>query len=162
MPKIHPAAYVDEDAVVIGEVELGAEVSIWPGAVLRGDVGPIAIGPRCNIQDGCVVHQTQGLSQTILTKEVTVGHGAILHGCRIHARVLIGMGAIIMDNAEIAPDCLVGAGSLVPPNKRFLEPGWLILGSPAKAVRKLTDAEKLSIRESAAHYVQYAADHLAT
>ncbi len=158
-PQIDPSAYIEPSAVVVGEVALGEHVSIWCNATLRGDVGPMMIGARSNIQDNCVVHQTNDLSKTVVGEDVTVGHGAILHGCRIHDRVLVGMGAIIMDNAEIASDCLVGAGSLVTPGKRFLESGMLIHGRPARAVRRLNADEVRNIAESAQHYVECAAKH---
>jgi len=158
-PDIDPTVYLEPSAVVIGEVALAAHVSVWCNATLRGDVGPMRIGARSNIQDNCVVHQTNGVSRTVVGEDVTVGHGAILHGCIIHDRVLVGMGAIVMDNAEVASDCLIGAGALVPPGRRFLEPGWLIHGSPARAVRPLTDAERESIPASAAHYMDYVREH---
>lgn len=158
-PQIDPSAYIEASAVVLGEVSLAEDVSIWCNATLRGDVGPMRVGARSNIQDNCVVHQTRGLSETVIGEDVTVGHGAILHGCRLHDRVLVGMGAIVMDNAEVASDCLIGAGSLIPPGKRFLEPGWLIHGRPARPVRKLTPEEVQSIRASAEHYRSYVRDH---
>ncbi len=161
-PQIHPSVYLEPSAVVIGEVTLREQVSIWCNATLRGDVGPMVIGARSNIQDGCVVHQTRELSRTMIGEDVTVGHGAILHGCQIHDRVLVGMGAIVMDNAEVASDCLIAAGSLLPPGKRYLEPGQLILGNPARVVRPLTTEEIEEIAASARHYLSYVEAHRRT
>lgn len=158
-PKVHPSVYLEPSAVVIGEVTLEEDVSVWCNATIRGDVGPIVIGARSNIQDNCVVHQTRGLSKTIVGSEVTVGHGAILHGCVIHDRVLIGMHATVMDNAVIPSQCLVGAGSVVPPGKVFEEEGWLLLGSPARPVRRLTEDEVATIAASAEHYIGYVREH---
>jgi len=158
-PQIDPTAFLDPTAVVIGDVVVGAQASIWCHTTLRGDVGRIRIGPRSNVQDSAVVHQTGGLSDTVIGADVTVGHSAILHGCIVHDRVLVGMGAILMDNAEVGPDCLVAAGSLLAVGKRFLEPGWLILGRPARAVRLLTDEERESVQEAARLYVGYAEAH---
>lgn len=158
-PEIHPSAYVDASAVVIGEVFLAEGASVWCNATLRGDLGPMRVGARSNIQDGCVLHQTGGVSETVLGEDVTVGHGAILHGCQLGDRVLVGMGAVIMDNAVVGPDCVVAAGSLLPPNKRYPEPGWLLRGRPAKPVRRLTEAELGEIRYAAEHYLEKIAEH---
>ena len=126
-PRLGARAYVDVSAQVIGDVELGDDASVWMNTVIRGDVNFIRVGARANVQDNCVLHQTGGLSETVVGADCTIGHSAILHGCRLHDRVLVGMGAIVMDNAEVASDCLVAAGSLLPPGKRYLEPGMLIL-----------------------------------
>lgn len=151
-PKLHETAWVHDSATVIGEVDLGAGVSVWPGAVLRGDMGPIVIGDSSNIQDQSVVHMTGGLSVTTLGERVTVGHRVLLHGCRVGNDCLIGMGAILLDNCVIPDDSMVGAGSLVTGGKTFPS-GHLILGSPARAVRPLTDKDREWIHYSWKHYV---------
>lgn len=157
-PTIGPRAFVAANATLIGDVTVGEEANIWFSAVLRGDVGKIVVGARTNIQDGAVVHTTEGLSTTVLGTEVTVGHMALLHGCRVGNRSLIGMGSILLDNAEIAEECLVGAGSLVVQNAKF-PPRSLILGRPAKVVRPLTDDEVARLGRSAEEYVLLAAKY---
>lgn len=158
-PILGDAVYIDPFSSIIGSVNLADDVSIWPMCVLRGDVNAIKVGMRTNIQDGSVLHvarkgeaSVDGYSLTI-GDDVTVGHKAMLHACRIGNRVLIGMGSIVLDNATIEDDVILGAGSLVPPNK-LLESGFLYLGSPAKAVRKLTIEELAFLKRSAAHYVK--------
>ncbi len=143
-PVVHDSAWVHPGAWVIGEVELGPSVSIWPGAVLRGDEGAIVIGPESNIQDGTVVHSTGGLSTTTVGARVTVGHNVILHGCTVQDDCLIGMGATILDNAVIGRGSIVGANALVTMNK-VIPPGSLVLGSPAKVVRPVTAADTQQI-----------------
>lgn len=156
-PTLAERAWVHPQATVIGACTLHEDVSIWPQAVLRGDVNTIEIGARTNIQDGTVVHVThegawgKGVPVAI-GADVTVGHRAVLHGCTIEDACLIGMGAIVLDNAHIETEVMVGAGSLVPPGK-VLKSGMLYLGSPAKPVRPLTDEERAFLRYSAAHYV---------
>ncbi len=154
-PDIHPTAWVHESAVVIGEVQLEEEVSIWPTAVLRGDMGPIHVGAFSNIQDGAVCHDTGGLSAARIGKRVTVGHRAILHGCIVEDDCLIGMGSIVMDNAVIGAGSIVGAGAVVLAN-RVIPPGSMVLGSPGKVVRPLTDAERGWIQYSWQVYVDRA------
>lgn len=158
-PKLGNNIYIDPFASIIGDVELADDVNIWPMCVLRGDVNYIKIGKRTNIQDGSVLHvarkgeaSVNGYS-LIIGEDVTVGHKAMLHACQIGDRVLIGMGAIVLDNVRIDNDVILGAGSLVPPNKH-LKSGYLYLGSPAKAARKLTDDEFSFLKRSAAHYVK--------
>lgn len=151
-PDLHDTTWVHPMATVIGEVALAEGVSIWPGAVLRGDMGSITVGTNSNIQDQAVVHMTSGLSTTVVGERVTVGHRALLHGCRVGDDCLIGMGSILLDNAVIPDDCVVGAGALVTANKTF-ESGWLILGSPAKAVRPLTQKDRDWIQYSWKHYL---------
>lgn len=146
-PRIAEDAYVHPAATVIGRVTLGARASIWPGAVLRGDDGPITIGAETSIQDNVVAHITGGQSETIIGDRVTVGHGAILHGCQVDSDVIVGMGSILMDNAHVSEWSIVGAGALVPPGKRF-PAGVLILGSPARVARELTDDERQWIAHS--------------
>lgn len=154
-PQIHPTAWVHPMATVIGDVALGPEVSVWPGAVLRGDCGPIRVGAQTNLQDGCVCHTTVGVSAVQIGARVTVGHGAILHGCVIGDDCLIGMGSIVLDNAVVATGSFVAAGSLLPVGKAF-EPG-LIAGNPA-AWKRATD-ERLSrmIADGWRNYLQFMA-----
>ncbi len=161
-PVIHETAYVDEMALVSGQVLIGEDSSIWPMTVIRGDVNKITIGKRSNIQDGSVLHVTHGSDYSTekgfplsVGDDVTVGHKAVLHACTIGNRSLIGMGAIVLDGAVIEDEVIVGAGSLVPPNK-ILESGYLWLGSPVKKVRKLKEKEKEFLLYSAKHYVKLA------
>ena len=162
VPQLGERVYVDEAAVVIGKVNLADEVSIWCGAVVRGDVNTIQIGKRSNVQDGSVLHVTGGSanhpagSPLIIGEDVTIGHHVTLHGCTIGNRVLVGMGAIVLDDVVIEDEVIIGAGSLVPPRKR-LQSGLMYMGSPAKAVRELTEAEKAFVRQSAQNYVATAA-----
>ena len=150
--------YVDDSAIVIGAVVLGDDVSIWPTAVVRGDVEQITIGNNTNVQDGAVLHVShqgkfsqQGHPLSIGT-DVTIGHRAVIHGCTVGNYCLIGIGAIIMDDAILEDYVMLGAGALVPPNKR-LESGYLYVGSPAKQSRPLSESEKEFLRYSASHYV---------
>lgn len=158
-PKINETAFVHDKAVVIGKVEIGADSSIWPGAVLRGDVNKITIGRATSIQDGSVLHVTHDGPYTpggrglIIGDNVTVGHSVTLHACTINNNCLIGIGSIILDNAILQNNVLLGAGSLVPPNKT-LESGYLWLGNPVKKIRKLTDEEISFFEYSAKHYVK--------
>jgi carbonic anhydrase/acetyltransferase-like protein (isoleucine patch superfamily) len=158
-PQIAASAYVDEDAVVIGDVVIGEESSVWPMAVIRGDVNCIRIGRRSSIQDGSALHVThrhEALPEghpLLIGDEVTVGHNVTLHGCTIGDRCLIGMGSTVLDGAVLEGDVLLGAGSLVPPGKR-LEGGYLWIGSPVKRARALTEAEREWLGYSAAHYVR--------
>ena len=150
-PTLSPTAWVAPSADLIGDVVLGEETSIWFGAVIRADNTPITVGARSNVQDGAMLHSDPGAPLTV-AEECTIGHHAILHGCTIGARVLVGMGAIILNHATIGEDCLVGAGALVTEGKVF-PPRSLIVGSPARAVRTLDDAALADLRRSAAHYV---------
>ena len=151
-PRIDSSAYIVESAAVIGDVVIGAESSIWFNAVIRGDVNYIRIGKRTNIQDGCVLHVAREKYPLTIGDEVTVGHNATLHACTIESRCLIGMGATVMDGSTIGENCIVGAGSLVTPSTT-IQPGNLVIGSPAKVKRKLTENEIRSILGSASHYV---------
>lgn len=165
VPQVHDKAWADPSAQVIGDVELAEDVSIWPCAVLRGDVNSIKIGARSNIQDGAVVHTTHESerskgSKTRVGCDVTVGHNAVLHGCVIEDECLIGMGAVVLDHAVVQKHVLVGANSLVPPGK-VLESGYLYVGSPVKKMRALTDEEKAFFKYSAAHYVKLKNDFTA-
>jgi len=140
LPKIDETAFVAGNATVIGDVEIGAESSVWFGAVVRGDVNHIRIGARTNIQDGSVIHVSSQTHPTILEDEVTLGHRVTLHGCYVERGSLIGIGAIVMDGAHIGSNSLIGAGSLVTPNTQ-IPPRSLVLGSPARVRRELTDEE---------------------
>jgi len=153
-PQLAPGAWAAPSADLIGDVRLGARASVWFGAVIRADNTPIIVGEDSNIQDGAIGHSDPGFPLTIGAR-VTVGHQAILHGCTIADDVLIGMGAKILNGAVIERECLVGAGALVTEGKRF-ESGSLIVGSPARVVRQLTDAERQALRVSAEQYAQKA------
>lgn len=157
-PTLGDGVYIAPGARVIGQVELGDAVSVWYNAVLRGDCEKITIGARTNIQDGTVIHIESGKFPTIIGAGVTVGHKALIHACTIGDNCLIGMGSIILDGAVIPDNCLVAAGAMVTPGKTF-EPGSLILGSPARAVRQLSVDELTGFGESAAHYVKLARRH---
>ncbi len=139
-PKIHETAFVAETAVVIGDVEIGAESSVWYGSVLRGDVNFIRIGARSNVQDGCIIHVSRHTHPTVLENEVTLGHRVTLHGCYVETGCLIGIGATVLDGARIGKNSLVAAGSLVTPNT-LVPPRSLVIGSPARVKRELTDEE---------------------
>jgi len=160
LPVVDPAAYVDASAQVIGDVEIGAESSVWMHVVLRGDVNRIRIGRRTNIQDGSIVHVMHGTHPTSIGDDVTIGHGAIVHGCTIGDRVLIGMGAIVLNGAVVAQDSIVAAGTLVPEGATIPSRS-LAMGSPARVRRLLTDAEVASILDYASSYVGYRRDYMA-
>lgn len=166
-PQITSSTYVDSSAVLVGDISLAADVSIWPLVAARGDVNSIRIGARTNVQDGSVLHVTRKSELNphgiplIIGEDVTVGHKALLHACQIGDRVLVGMGAIVLDGAVIENDVMLGAGALVPPGKRLIS-GYLYIGSPAKQVRALTDDEMTFLKISADKYVilkdEYIAD----
>ncbi|ARU54154.1 MAG: gamma carbonic anhydrase family protein [Pseudomonadales bacterium] len=165
-PRLGEKVFIDPSAVVIGDVEIGADSSIWPLTVVRGDMHRIRIGQRTSIQDGSVLHITHasdfnpgGFPLTI-GDDVTVGHKALLHGCTIGNRVLVGMGAIIMDGAVVEDDVIIGAGTLVPPGKT-LESGYLYMGSPAKRIRPVTEKERRFFPYTASNYVKLKNLHLA-
>ena len=158
-PVIHATAYIDASAVVIGDVTIGEDSSLWPMVVARGDVNNIVIGHHTNIQDGSVLHVTHdsylapgGIALGV-GNFVTVGHNAIVHACSIGDYCLIGMGAIVMDNARLPDRLVIGAGSLVPPGKQ-LESGFLYIGNPVRKSRALKDEELELIEHSALHYVE--------
>ena len=154
-PKLADGAWAAPSADLIGDVRLGPRASLWFGAVVRADNTPIILGEETNFQDGAIGHSDPGAPLTIGAR-VTVGHQAILHGCTVADDCLIGMGARVLNGAFLGPGCLVGACALVTEGKRF-EDGGLIVGSPARLVRPLTDAEKAALRLSAAHYAEKAA-----
>lgn len=165
-PQLGEQVWVDATSVIIGDVEIGADSSVWPYAVIRGDMHSIRIGQRCSIQDGSVLHITHagpfnpdGFPLT-LGDDVTVGHQVTLHGCTLGNRILVGMGATVMDGAVIEDEVVLGAGSLVPPGKT-LKSGYLYVGSPAKAVRPLSDQEKSYFTYTANNYVNLKNEYLA-
>ena len=160
IPQIAPSAYVDETAQVIGDVVIGEHASVWPYAVVRGDMNYIRIGANTNIQDNCVVHVETDLHPTILEDNVGVGHGAILHGCRIESGCLIGMGAIVLNGAHIGSGSIVAAGALVPEGA-VIPPGSLFLGIPGKVVRQLTEKDAERIDRTVASYVKLKEQYLA-
>ena len=165
-PTLGERAFVDRSAVVIGDVEIGDDSSIWPLTVIRGDMHRIRIGARTSVQDGCVLHITHAGPfnpdgfPLLIGDDVTIAHKVMLHGCHVGNRILIGMGSIVMDGAIIEDDVIVGAGSLVPPGKR-LASGFLYVGSPVKQVRELTEKEKAFFTYSAGNYVKLKDQHLA-
>lgn len=154
-PKIHETAFIAEDAIVIGDVEIGENASIWYGSIIRGDVNFIRIGARTNIQDACVLHVSRRTHSTVLEEEITVGHRVTLHGCRVERGSLIGIGAIILDGARIGKNSLVAAGSLVTPGTQIPERS-LVMGAPARVKRELTDEEVTKLEESWRNYVTLA------
>lgn len=159
-PQIGHRVFLAETCAVIGDVVIGDESSVWYGVVLRGDMYPIRVGARTNLQDGTIVHITGGQFATAIGDDCTVGHGAIVHGCTIEDHCLIGMGATILDGARIGRGSLVGAGALVTPGSD-IPPSSLVLGAPARVVRPINPKEKEQIEYGAAHYVELALRYLA-
>ena len=164
-PVIGDRVMIDASSVIVGDVRLADDVSIWPLVAARGDVNYIQIGARSNIQDGSVLHVTHTSAKNpqanplIVGEDVTVGHKVMLHGCTIGNRVLVGMGSILLDGVIVEDDVMIGAGSLVPQHKR-LESGYLYLGSPVKQIRPLKEAELEGLRYSANNYVKWKDDYL--
>ena len=152
-PAINQTAFIAEDAIVIGDVEIGDEASVWFGSILRGDVNYICIGDRTNIQDACVIHVSSKDHPTILEHEITVGHRVTLHGCYVESGCLIGIGSIILDGARIGRNSLVAAGSLVTPGTN-IPPESLVMGAPAKVKRPLTPDELTNLERSWRNYVE--------
>lgn len=158
-PSLGERVYIDPQSAVIGDVSLGDDVSVWPMAVIRGDVNKIHIGSACSIQDGAILHVTHdgpytaGGKPLILGHGITVGHKAVLHGCTIEDYCLIGMGALVLDAVHVEHHVMIAAGSIVSPGKR-LESGYLYLGNPARAVRTLTEKEIEQLEYSAQHYIR--------
>ncbi len=165
-PSLGERVFVDASAVVIGDVEVGADSSVWPLVVIRGDMHRIRIGARTSVQDGSVLHITHAGPfnpdgfPLIIGDEVTIGHKVLLHGCTIGSRILVGMGSIVMDGAVIEDEVILGAGSLVPPGKT-LESGFLYVGSPVKKARPLTDKERAFFSYTAGNYVKLKDQHIA-
>ena len=153
-PQIPASAYIDPDAVIIGEVTIGELSSVWPGVVIRGDVNWIRVGARTNIQDGSVLHVMKDTHPLVLGDAVTIGHGVILHGCTIESNVLIGMGSILLNGAKIGSGSIVAAGTLVPEGA-VVPPGSLFMGHPGKLRRALTPEDQASIEAYAARYIEY-------
>ena len=158
-PQIHPSAFIAESAQVIGDVQIGEQSSVWFNTVVRGDMYYIRIGARANVQDNCVLHTRTGEFPTILEDEVTVGHSVTLHGCYIERGSLIGIGSIVLDDARVGAQSLVAAGSLVTPGT-IVPPRSLVMGTPAKVKRPLTDQEVASLELYWRNYVTYARDYL--
>ena len=166
-PTLERGAYIDPAAVVIGDVVLGEDASIWPMAVVRGDVNYIRIGARSNVQDGSVLHVTRPYPGSdsgwplIVGEDVVIAHGVTIHGCVIGNRVLVGIGAIVLDGAVVEDEVMIAAGTVVPPGKR-LESGGLYMGNPARRARDLTDAERARIPVMAGFYIDLKNEYLET
>lgn len=160
-PRVHPSCFVEDSAQVVGDVELGEDSSVWFNAVLRGDVNPIRIGRRTNLQDLSLVHVTTQKHATHVGDDCTVGHRVILHGCLVGNRVLVGMGATLMDGVEVGDECIIGAGALLTPGTK-VPPSSLVVGSPGKVKRPITEEERAFLRKSAEGYVHLAAEHRAS
>lgn len=160
LPKIHPTAFIAPGAVVIGDVEIGAETNVWFGCVIRGDVNTIRIGSRTNIQDGTVVHVTHKTAPTVIGSDITIGHKAIIHGCTLQDGSFVGMGATVMDAAVVETGGMLAAGALLTPNKR-IKGGELWAGSPAKYFRDMSREESEFIYISAKHYVELGQNYIA-
>lgn len=165
-PNIGKSAYIDESAVIVGDVSIGEHASVWPLVAARGDVNHITIGARTNIQDGTVLHVTRKSSKVPkgfplqIGNDVTIGHKCMLHGCILGNRILVGMGAIIMDGVVVPDDVFIGAGALIPPNK-VLESGFLYVGNPAVRKRALSSAEIAFLKQSADNYISLKDEYLA-
>ena len=159
MPRVHPTAYIDDSAQVIGDVEIGEDSSVWMAVVIRGDVNRIRIGRRSNVQDGTIVHVMKDTHPTIVGDNVTIGHAAVVHGCTIEDQCLIGMGAILLNGAVVGGGSIVAAGSLVVEGMQ-IPPRSLVMGSPAKIRRPLSDSDVAEIQMYADRYVQYRLDYM--
>lgn len=159
-PEIHPTVFVEESARIIGDVKIGEYSSVWFNTVVRGDVNFIRIGRRTNVQDNSVLHVTQGTYPLFIGDDVTLGHSVTLHGCRINNRVLIAMGVIILDGAEVGGDAIVGAGSVVTEGT-ILPSKTLSMGIPARPKRELTEEEIDNISQSARNYIKYSETYMA-
>ena len=158
-PSVHPSCFVADSAQLIGSVALAQDASVWFNCVLRGDNDLLSIGPQSNVQDGTIIHVMHDTHPTIVGNDVTLGHGVIAHGCTIHDRVLIGMGAVLLNGAEIGEDSIVAAGSLVTEGAR-VPPRSLVMGSPARVKRTLDDGQVASILEYASNYVRYRLEYM--
>jgi len=158
LPRVHPSAYVDDSAQVIGDVEIGEESSVWMCVVIRGDVHRIRIGRRSNVQDGSVVHVMKGTHETTIGDNVTIGHAAVVHGCTIEDQCLIGMGAILLNGSHVGAQSIVAAGTLLTEGMK-VPPRSLVMGSPGKVKRLLTHAEVDDIQQYADRYVSYRLDY---
>jgi carbonic anhydrase/acetyltransferase-like protein (isoleucine patch superfamily) len=158
-PRVHPTAFIDDSAQVIGDVEIGEESSVWMSVVIRGDVHRIRVGRRTNVQDGTVVHVMNRTHPTTIGDNVTVGHAAILHGCTIEDQCLIGMGAILLNGAHVGTGSIIAAGTLIVEDM-IVPPGSLVMGSPGRVKRQLTVAEVEDIQAYADRYVGYRLDYM--
>jgi len=159
LPRVHPSAFIDDSAQVIGDVEIGEESSVWMMVVIRGDVHRIRIGRRSNVQDGTIVHVMKDTHPTTIGDNVTIGHAAIVHGCTIEDQCLIGMGAILLNGSHVGTGSIVAAGSLVPEGM-VIPPRSLVMGSPAKVRRQLGDESVAEIQMYADRYVEYRLDYM--
>ena len=151
-PNIHGSAFIAHNSTIIGNVEIGEYSSVWYGCILRGDNNYIKIGDRTNIQDGTIVHIDSNKYPTHIENDVTIGHGCIIHACTMRSRILVGMGAIVLDGAEVRCNTIIAAGSLVPPGM-YLEPGSLYMGSPCKKIRPINEDDYKLIIESSKNYI---------
>jgi carbonic anhydrase/acetyltransferase-like protein (isoleucine patch superfamily) len=158
-PRLGERVFVAENAAIIGDVEIGDDCSIWYGTTVRGDVNSIRIGARTNVQDNCTIHVAHEQWSTMIGEDVTIGHGAIVHGCTIHRGALIGMGSRVLDGAVVGESALVGAGALVPEGMQ-VPPRKLVVGVPARVIRPLTDEELARLDQSWRNYVQYKEKYL--
>ena len=157
-PKIHPSCFIEDSAQILGDVEIGEGSSVWFNCVVRGDVDAIRIGRRTSIQDLSMVHVLANRCPTHVGDDVTVGHHVVLHGCKVGNRVLVGMGAILMDGVEVGDDCVIGAGALLTPGTK-VPPGSLVVGSPGKVRRPINEEERAWIAQSAKNYLRYSEEH---
>ena len=151
-PRLGKDVFIAPNATVIGDVELGDEVNVWFGTVIRGDIGPIRVGARTNVQDLSCIHLTEGVSTTVIGADVTIGHGAILHGCTVGDGCLIGMGSVVLDNADIGAGSVIAAGTIVPPRMKVPSRS-LVRGNPGRIIRPVTDEEAAMGPTGAEHYV---------
>lgn len=158
VPRLHETVFAVDSALIIGDVEIGEYSSVWFGAVIRGDVNYIRIGSRTSVQDNCTLHVTKDVYPLIIGSDITIGHNVTLHGCVVKDRCLIGMGAVILDNAEVGEDCIIGAGALVTEGAR-IPAGSVVFGSPGKVARQVKPEEKARILQSAQNYIGYANDY---
>jgi len=158
-PSISPSAYIQQSAHIIGDVQIGEDSSVWFNAVVRGDVCYIRIGKRVNIQDNATIHVFSGGIPTILGDGVSIAHNVVAHACTIHAFTLVGMGAIVLDGAEIGEECLIGAGAVVAPRSK-IPPRSLVLGNPAKVVRALTADDIERLHKTAENYVRFSREYI--
>ena len=159
-PRVHESAYVDDSAQVIGDVEIGAESSVWMNVVMRGDVHRIRVGARTNVQDGTVIHVSLNTHPTVIGADVTIGHGARLHGCTLEDGCMVGIGAVVLDGAVVEPGAIVAAGAVLAPGKR-VPSGEMWAGCPARKARDLKDSEREFLRINSKHYCGLARAYLA-
>ena len=159
MPRVHPSAFIDDSAQVIGDVDIGEDSSVWMCVVIRGDVNRIRIGRRSNIQDGTIVHVMTDTHPTIIGDDVTVGHAAVVHGCTIEDRCLIGMGAILLNGVTVGTGSIIAAGTLLPEGMQ-VPPRSLVMGAPGRVRRTLSDADLDEVQMYADRYVAYRLDYM--